>query len=273
MAYSKQTWTDEVLAALAKYLVKNDSGVTVYSEAEISLATEVSVAGTPVTAERMNHIEDGIAAVEAAIPLKATGAEAITGTVDTKFITPKALKDGGFVAIDLIGGIPHKQMYAAAGVIKPTLTNGCAAVAQIEMSTNKNVYDYLAFDKDAIEYGYFNVPMPQDYTGGVIYANFKWLHPATTTNFKASWGLQGVSFSNDDTLDAAQGTAIYANDEGGTTNDFYVSPTTAAITIAGTPTAGNLVQFRVSRKADDATNDTLAVDAFLLGVMIWYPVA
>ena len=232
--------------------------------------------GTPAATDVYPYVSDpsGTPVLKkAAVPSTAAGTDIITGTNDVLFVTSKALKDSGMVKVALIGSVPHKQIYAAAGLIKPTLTSGCAAVAQIEMSTNKNVYDYLAFDKDTIEYGYFNAPMPQDYTGGVIYANFKWLHPATTTNFKVSWGIQGVSFSDDDTLDAAQGTAIYANDTGGTTSDFYVSPTTSAVTIAGTPVAGDLVNFRVSRKADDATNDTLAVDAYMLGVMLWYPLA
>lgn len=176
----------------------------------------------------------------------------------------------GAAGVTLISTVPHKQLWI--GNAKPTLTSGCASAAQIEMGTNKNVYDYLAFDKDSIEYAYANVAMPQDYTGGTIYATFWWTHPATTTNFKVSWGLQAVSFSDDDTLDAAQGTAQYSNDTGGTTSDLYVSPQTSAITIAGTPVAGDLVNFRILRKADDATNDTLAVDAYLLGVMIWYPV-
>ena len=171
----------------------------------------------------------------------------------------------------LIGGVWHKQLWVAG--FKPKLTNGCAAPAQIEMSTNKNIYDYLAFDKDAIEYAYANVPMPSDYTGGVIYFKPYWLHPATTTNFKVSWGLDAVSFANDDALDAAVGTTIYVNDEGGTTSDLYVGAQSSAVTIAGTPAAGELVNFRASRKADDGTNDTLAVDAYLLGFMIWYPVA
>jgi len=141
------------------------------------------------------------------------------------------------------------------------------------MGTNKNVYDYLAFDKDAIEYAYANIPMPSDYTGGTIYFKPYWTHPATTTNFKVSWGLAVVSFSDDDTLDAAQGTAIYSNDTGGTTSDLYIGDISSAVTIAGTPVANDLVQFRCLRKADDATNDTLAVDAYLLGFMIYYPVA
>lgn len=175
----------------------------------------------------------------------------------------------GAAGVTLISTVPHKQLWI--GNAKPTLTSGCTA-AQIEMGTNKNVYDYLAFDPASIEYAYANVGLPQDYTGGVVYAQFWWTHPATTTNFKVSWGLQAVSFSDDDTLDAAQGTAIYSNDTGGTTSDLYVSPQTAAITIGGTPVAGDLCQFRILRKADDGTNDTLAVDAYLLGVMVWYPV-
>jgi len=168
------------------------------------------------------------------------------------------------------GSTKYKQLWI--GGWKPTITSGCGSESQIEMSTNKNVYDYVPFDANTIEYAYSVVPMPADYTGGAIVAKFYWAHPTTTTNFKVSWGLQGVSFADDETLDAAFGTAQYANDEGGTTNDLYISDLTSAITIAGSPSAGELVNWRVLRKADDATNDTLAVDAYLIGVMIWYPV-
>jgi len=115
--------------------------------------------------------------------------------------------------------------------------------------------------------------MPLDYDGGTITAKFYWTHPATTVNFKVSWGLQGVATGDGDTLDVAQGTAVYANDEGGTTSDNYTSPATSAITIAGTPAAGKLINFRVLRKADDGTNDTLAVDAYLIGVLIEYGIS
>lgn len=62
--YSKNTWTDEVLANAAKYLVKDDDGNTVYENALIQLATEVVTAGSPVNAERMQNIEDGIDALD-----------------------------------------------------------------------------------------------------------------------------------------------------------------------------------------------------------------
>jgi len=269
--YTKQTWTDEVLAALAKYLVKNDSGTTVYSEAEISLSTEVSVAGTPVTAERMNHIEDGIEAVEAAIPVKATGAEAIAGTVDTKFVTPKALKDGGFVPRKLIGSVPHSQLLATN--IKPLLTTGCNAQVPIEMPTYKEVYDYCGFPKTGITFAYANAVLPEDYTGGVIYAVPYWFHPATTVNFKVSFGISAVAIGDAGNMDVDTGTPQYSNDEGGQTNYGYIGPQTSGITIANTPAAGKELKLRFSRKTDDATNDTLAVTAYLKKVLIWYPVA
>jgi len=168
------------------------------------------------------------------------------------------------------GSTKYKQLWISGW--KPTLTSGCGLSAQLALATNKNVLDYLPFDASTIEYAYVDVPMPADYTGGTVLAKFYWTHPTTSTNFKVSWGLQGVAFGDDDALDAAFGTAQYANDTGGTTNDLYISDMTSAITIAGSPAAGKLVNWRVLRKADDATNDTLAVDAYLIGVMIFYPV-
>ncbi len=96
-------------------------------------------------------------------------------------------------------------------------------------------------------------------------------HP-TATAYKVSWGLSGVALSDGATLDVAQGTPQYANDTGGTANYLYNSPQTSAITIANTPTAGKLTQFRVSRNATDGTNDTLDADAYLMGTLVWYPV-
>lgn len=165
---------------------------------------------------------------------------------------------------------PYKQLWV--GGFKPTKTAGCGLSAQIEMGTNKNVLDYLPFDPNTIEYAYANVPLPQDYTGGAVYFQPYWLHPTTTTNFKVSWGLAAVAVADAGNLDVAQGTPIYSNDDGGTANYQFIGPKSAGVTIAGTPAAGKMVQFRALRKADDATNDTLAVDAYLLGFLVWYPV-
>lgn len=60
MAYSKQTWTDLTGTGLNKYSIADSGNKKVLTWNPDS----VTNAGTPVTAERMNHIEDGIVAVE-----------------------------------------------------------------------------------------------------------------------------------------------------------------------------------------------------------------
>lgn len=164
----------------------------------------------------------------------------------------------------------HTIWLPASAMVSRT-TNG-AASGTAETTTNKVMFKTLDFDASTIEYAQFAVRMPKSWNEGTVTAAFTWSHAATTTNFKVSWGLQGVALSDDDAGDAAFGTAIYANDTGGTTDDIYVSPTTAAITIAGTPAAEDWVVFQVLRKADDATNDTLAIDARLHGLTLYYTV-
>jgi hypothetical protein len=169
-----------------------------------------------------------------------------------------------------INGQVHKQLWVAGW--KPTVTNGCGLSSQIEMVTNKSVYDYVSFLKAADSYAYVNIDLPADYSGGVIYASPRWFHPATTTNYKTSLGLAGVSIGDNESMDAAVGTYQYSNGIGGTTNNRYKGPQTSAITIAGTPAANETLHLRCVRRTTDGTNDTLAVAVYLLGWMIWYPV-
>jgi hypothetical protein len=161
------------------------------------------------------------------------------------------------------------QMWLSANGITPALTNGCGPVAMLEMSTNKNMIKYVPFDPSTEQYGDFEVALPSDYGGGTITAIFHWTHPATTVNFGVVWGLKLVSVPDSSPLDAAYGTGGTATDTGGNTSYEYISPATGAITIAGTPAAGNHLLLRVYRKAADGS-DTLAVNAYLLGVQLTY---
>jgi hypothetical protein len=60
MTYTPQTWNDEVLAGEEKYTIKNSAGSVLYDDVKIELKTPVSQAGSDVSADRMNHIEQGI---------------------------------------------------------------------------------------------------------------------------------------------------------------------------------------------------------------------
>ena len=184
-----------------------------------------------------------------------------------------ALQDA-IVAIETHLGITsapkiNSQIQLLGSSITSATTNGCGSV-KLEMGTNKNTIGVAAFDKDTVEFGDFWHELPADYDGGTITFHVNWTHPATTTNFKVAWSLKAVGMADGDSLDSAYGTAIQVNDEGGTTSDMYQTPESAALTIAGSPVAGELVNWRLSRVATDVTYDTLAVDAYLISVTITY---
>lgn len=140
---------------------------------------------------------------------------------------------------------------------------------ETEVGTNKIMRRSLDFDASTIEYAQFAMVMPKSWNEGTVSFAPIWAHGATTTNFKVSWGLRAVALSDGDALDAAMGTAQYSNDTGGATNTLYKGPESAAITIGGSPQQGDVVVFEIYRKADDGTNDTLAVDASLLGIELY----
>jgi len=92
---------------------------------------------------------------------------------------------------------------------------------------------------------------------------------ASTTDADVVWGIQAVAVSNDDAMDVAFGAAQTVTDTCGTKDDIYETAATGAVTIAGSPAEGDMVIFQVYRDAD-AGGDTLAVDARLHGVTIYY---
>jgi len=161
------------------------------------------------------------------------------------------------------------QVFLSAGAAVPKTTAGCAAAAQVEMATNKQNLKTLDFDTTTEEHADFTFALPSDYDGGTMTAKFVWMHPATTDDFGVTWGIAGRCYADGDALDAAPGTEVMVDDTGGTTSDVYISPATAAITWAGTPAAGQLINLTVARKPGEA-GDTMAVDAKLIGVQLTY---
>jgi peptidoglycan hydrolase-like amidase len=109
--------------------------------------------------------------------------------------------------------------------------------------------------------------MPSDYNGGTITAVFHWSCSGGTGTQNVVWGIQGTAYGDSDALDVAWGTGVTVSDTWLTDLDVHISAATAAVTLAGTPAAGEFAQFRVYR---DVANDNLAVDAWLLGVRITF---
>jgi len=78
-----------------------------------------------------------------------------------------------------------------------------------------------------------------------------------------------VALANDDPLDTAVGTPQNVTDTWIAQNDLHVTAYSAAITIAGTPVAGEEVHLKLSR---DVAADDLTGDADVLGIVIEYTV-
>lgn len=167
-----------------------------------------------------------------------------------------------------------------ATAMKATLSVSAAAMSIPSGGTaSKTVIDsggsdigltVIDFDATAIEYAVFVVDMPENWDGGTVTAKFRWMTSSSTSTHTCRWGLQGRSYGDAETLDQAYGTAIFVDDDAtATANQALLSAATAAITLAGTPAAGELVAFRVQRDPTHA-NDDLNVDARLIAVKLQF---
>jgi hypothetical protein len=165
--------------------------------------------------------------------------------------------------LDVVG---QQTIWVPAGALTPTTTNGAAA-SSTELVTNDVMLRYLAYDAATLEKAQILIQMPKSWDGGAVVVQFVWSQPAGSGN--VVWGARGVAFANSDPMDTAFGTGQTTTSAGGTANDCFISSETAAITIAGSPGAEELVVFEFYRDAANGS-DTLTVDAWLIGAKIHY---
>lgn len=173
----------------------------------------------------------------------------------------------------LVKKVGLETIWIPAAAMTARTTNG-AASGTAEMTTNKNMFSTLDFDTTTQEFAQFCIRMPKSWNESTVTFAATWSHASTTTNFGVAWGLAGVAISNDDAGDVAFGTAVIAGgagtgDTGGTTNDIYITPTSGAISIAGTISAEDYVMFQVNRTVSDSS-DNMAIDARLHGVTLYF---
>lgn len=175
----------------------------------------------------------------------------------------------------LLGGAAGVQtVYIPAGswTSRTDTSGGGPTAGTLTTATNKITLPYISFDAATVEYVQASVRMPKGWNEGTVNFSATWSHPATTTNFGVVWGLQAVAFANDDAAEAGFGTAQTSADTGGTTDDVYFGDQAAtAVTVGGTPGAEELVVFQFYRDAVNGS-DTMAVDARMHGVTIYYTV-
>lgn len=162
-----------------------------------------------------------------------------------------------------------KKVYVPASFMSPATTNGCASLANIELAAQKPELRVLDFDGATKEYALFELALPSYWNEGTISYRVYWtVGSAATTS--VVFGLQGVAASNDDAINSAFGTAGEVVDTGlNAANDQHLSAESSAITISGSPAAGDMIYFQFYRDPANAS-DTMTQDARLIGIDLFY---
>ena len=167
--------------------------------------------------------------------------------------------------------IGKQSIWVPATAMYPTNTGGCAAIALTETTAGRPDMYTLDFDASSDENAQFSVAFPSYWNEGTITYQAYWTTTATDTDGVA-WSLAGVAVSDNDTIDVAFGTAVVVTDDAlGAAEDLMVTAESGAVTIAGSPAAGDLCYFNIERDVSDA-NDDMAEDAKLIGIKLFYTV-
>jgi hypothetical protein len=159
----------------------------------------------------------------------------------------------------------YRSFWVGAGAMTPATTLG-AAPATIETATNDVAYDVYKFDGATAESVWFVLRMPDEWDLGTVKVVIFW-EPDTGGSGAVTWGVSGLSDSNDDALDSAVGTEVLVSDSVIAVGDLHVTSFSVPITIADTPALGDLIAFHVRRVPSDA-GDTMTQDACLIGMSI-----
>ena len=172
----------------------------------------------------------------------------------------------------LLGAVGRQTVWVPSAAMRPTSTNGAAAIATSESTATRPDMNTLDFDSSTQEYAQYSIGMPNGWDKGTLTASFYFTH-ATAVSTNVVWGIQCVAVSDNDTIDVTFGPAQTVVDTlHNTAEDLQISAETNPITVKGSPAAGDLVFFQVFRDADDAADTTNSTDAQLIGVKMFFHV-
>ena len=182
-------------------------------------------------------------------------------------INPKGsgVLKSGTAAVKVAG---KETMWVPASAMYGPTTNPADA-AQVETTATRPDLKVFDFDAGTKQYTQFTVAMPKSWNEGTVTYQVYW-SPSTTNTGNCIFGLQGVACGDSDTIDVAYGTAIEVTDAGiGTVEDQQITSESSAMTVAGSPAAGEQTYFQLYRDAADGS-DTFTGESRVLGVKIFY---
>ena len=171
----------------------------------------------------------------------------------------------GTAAVKIAG---KETMWVPAAAMYGPTTNPADA-AQVETTATRPDLKVFDFDASTQQFTQFTVAMPKSWNEGTLTYQVYW-SPSSTNTGNAIFGVQGVACADNDTIDVAYGTAIEVTDAGiGTVEDQQITSESGAMTVAGSPAAGEQTYFQLFRKAADGS-DTFTGECRVLGVKIFF---
>lgn len=160
-----------------------------------------------------------------------------------------------------------EAFYLPAKAWQPASSNGCGSPIQLEHTAQRPETLGLPFDKDSDEHAILSLMMPRKWNRSTITFQVHWTCQGASTS-TVQWALAGVAVGDGQSLDVAQGAFVGLNDAAQNMADaLHVTAESGSVTIAGSPADGDLITLDIMR---DVSADSLAEDAYLLGVMIFY---
>ena len=215
------------------------------------------------TASAVNELEVTNAATSNAPQLAATGD-------DTNISLNLLAKGTGSVqsngsAVKVAG---KETMWVPAAAMYPNTTNGADGPNQVELTAGQPEVKSLDFAEDADDFAQFSVAMPKSWNEGTLTYQPYWSVTGSDVG-TVQWGLQAVAISDDEDIDSAFGTAVLttAKAASGTADDLMISDESGAMTVGGTPAAGDNVFFQIYR---DVSGGSQTDAARLIGIKIFF---
>ena len=189
------------------------------------------------------------------------------------WITPTAGRTVNLPDADgTVALIGKQSIWIPAASMYPATTNGCAALAQVELGNGPEL-KCLDFDTSSDEFAQFTIAMPKAYNGGTV--SYRAYFTVTGTNTgTVGWKLRGISLSDNHDLNTSFGASVGPNlkAHSGTSNDLNITDESGGVLIAdgaggSSPAVDDLILFELWR---DVSSDNQTGDARLLGIKMFF---
>ena len=159
-------------------------------------------------------------------------------------------------------------IWVPAGAMRPTVSNGCANITDVETTANRPDMQVLDFDASTTESAQFQISFPKSWNEGNLTFQVYWTTTATDTDGVA-WMLSSVRVPNDSTIDVDYTSSATVTDSAlGAAEDLCVSAESGNLPVSGA-SVDDLVYFKIQRDVSDS-HDDMAEDARLIGIKIFF---